>query len=95
MDPKKMDLVRQSLITVVKAMDPIDALVFDAIAKNGQASWSPNGRDVIARQLGISSDEVVVSFENLERLKLVTFTARPSINPLMAPLGNLLIRAIA
>jgi hypothetical protein len=58
MDPNRQDLARQSLISTVKAMDAFDALVFDVIAKNGGAAWTPTGRDYIAKQLRATTDEV-------------------------------------
>jgi Abortive infection alpha len=95
MDPQRQNFVRQVLITTVKAMDPLDALVFNIIAKKGAAAWTEPGRNYIASQLGVSFDEVTVSFDNLANLNLVTFGPGPRIDPNMAPLGNLLMKAIA
>src|SRR5579863_3595320 len=62
MDPNRRDALRQSFVQAVKQMDPIDALVLKAIRDNGGATWNTNGRDVIARKLDCSHDEVMVSF---------------------------------
>jgi hypothetical protein len=96
MDPNRRDLVRQSLITTVKQMDPVDVLVFQAIAANPSASWTPSGRDYIKERLQRSQEEVLVSFDNLERLNCIRFAGSgPKINPILMPLGTLLMRAVA
>lgn len=95
MDPNRQGFVRQSLISTVRQMDPFDVLVFKAVADNGAANWTPNGRDSIAARLQKSADEVLVSFNNLERLNCIVFVREPKIDPLVSPLGKLLIRAIA
>jgi Abortive infection alpha len=94
MDPKRQGLVRQALISTVKEMDAFDALVFDVITKNGGSGWT-NNADSITGLLVSTRDEVAVSLHNLLRLNLIA-SAAPSFNSVsLAPLGNLLMRAIA
>jgi hypothetical protein len=93
-DPAGAKSFRLAFIDTVKQMDPIDALVFRTIADNPSANWSPNGRDYIASKLQRSQDEVLVSFENLERLRCIWFGSGPKINPVLLPLGKLLMRAV-
>jgi hypothetical protein len=96
MDPNRRDLVRQSLITTVKQMDPVDVLVFQVIATNPSANWAPSGRDYIKERLQRSQEEVLVSFDNLERLNCIRFAGNgPKINPILVPLGTLLMKAVA
>jgi Abortive infection alpha len=103
LDPKRQNLIRQELISTVKSMDPFDTLVFDIIAKIGGAKWTPNGRDYIATKLATTTDEVMVSFANLHQLKLISFSGmvlggpvgESHVNPYLAPLGKLLMKAIA
>jgi Abortive infection alpha len=95
MNPKRQDLVRQSLISTVKEMDAFDALVFNLIAEHGGGQWT-NGRDEMASKLQVPMDDVLVSLHNLGRLSLISYVGSPPyIDPFLAPLGNLLIRAIA
>lgn len=94
MDPNRQGLVRQSLIPTIKQMDPFDVLVFQAIAANPNGNWQPNGRDGIRAGLRCSQEEIQVSFDNLERLACITFVSNPKINPLLAPLGRILLRAV-
>jgi Abortive infection alpha len=95
MNPKRQDLVRQSLISTVKEMDAFDAQVLKLIAEHGGGAWTPtNGRDEIVRRLQVPPDDVVVSLDNLFRLNLI-MGPTPIINPYLAPLGHLLMRAIA
>src|SRR5258705_6797837 len=52
-------------------------------------NWTPNGRDFMMAKLQSSQEEVLVSFDNLARLKCITFVSQhPPINPIVAPLGR-------
>ena len=95
MYPKRRDLVRRSLISTVKQMDAFDAPVVKLIAERerGGGAWT-NGRDEIAKRLEVTSDDVVVSLDNLGRLKLNSYLGPPYSNPFLAPLGKLLMRVI-
>jgi hypothetical protein len=95
MDPARSNLVRPSLIKTLKQMDPPDALVLGEVNKNTSGNWVPNGRDVIKDILNVSQDEVLVSFDHLTELQcLLWLGAGPRINPIMAPLGRLLMEAV-
>lgn len=94
MDPKRQGCVRQSLISTVRQMDPFDVLILRVIADNPSANWTPSGRDFMSSRLQSSQDEVLVSFQNLEKLNCIAFAASPKINPLMAPLGKLLMQVV-
>jgi hypothetical protein len=95
MDPTRRDLIRQSFIQIVKAMDPFDVLVLKAVADNGQAQWMPNGRDAIVLKLQCSKDEVLVSFDNLKNLNCIKFNAEGAeINPYLTSQGILLMNAV-
>lgn len=96
MDPNRQGVFRQAFISIVKEMDPLDALVFDEVVKAGGGPWVPTGRDAIAAKLNKSHDEVLVSFANLKKLGCIDFDlAGPEINPHLLPLGKLLANAIA
>jgi hypothetical protein len=94
MDPKRRRAVRQDVIETLKQLEPPDAAILQAVYENAGAQWSPNGRDALAHRLRIQQDEVLVSFGNLGDLRCITFgNTLPQINPLMAPMGQLLMRA--
>lgn len=94
MDPNRKTLVRQSLIAVVKQMDPFDVLVLKTLATIS-GKMTPSGRDYIMRSLESSEDEVLVSFQNLERLNCIGFGEMPKINPHLVSLGKILMKAVA
>ena len=97
MDPSRRDAMRQTFIQAVKQMDPLDALVLKAIHENGGGAWSSNGRDVVARKLHSSIDEVVVSFFQLADLDCISFTdsGGPRIQPYMNSFGTLLMNVVS
>jgi hypothetical protein len=45
-------------------------------------------------KLQSSQEEVLVSFDNLTGLKCITFVSQPPINPIVAPLGRMLMNAV-
>jgi hypothetical protein len=95
MDPNRQRTVRQNIIETLKQMEPLDAAILQAVYTNAGAQWSPNGRDALAQRLQIQQDEVLVSFGNLADLPCISFgNSLPPINPLMAPIGQLLMRAV-
>ena len=96
MDPSRADAMRQSFIQSVKQMDPMDALVLKAVHDNGNQTWNSNGRDVIARKLNCSTDEVLVSFVHLAAMDCIFFTdsTGPRIQPYMKPFGTLLMKVV-
>jgi hypothetical protein len=95
MDPNRQSFVRQSLVSTVKQMDPFDVLILRAVYENPSGSWTPNGRDYMISRFKSSQEEVLVSFDNLVKLNCIGFVSAPNINPLMAPLGRLLMRSVA
>jgi hypothetical protein len=95
LDPKRNNLVRPSLIAILKQMDPTDALVMEQVDKNPSGNWTPNGRDAMVGALKVSQDEILVSFDNLTKLGCVAWgQSGPHVNPIMAPLGRLLMNAV-
>jgi hypothetical protein len=76
-------------------MDPLDALVLEEVNKNPSANWAPSGRDVIKAALGVSEDEVLVSFEQLTKLECLSWpTMEARINPRITSLGKLLMQVV-
>jgi Abortive infection alpha len=96
MDPSRRDAMRQAFIPAVKQMDPMDTVVLKAIYANGAQVWHANGRDVIASKLNCSTEEVLVSFNNLAELDCIGFidNGGPPIQPLMKPFGTLLMKVV-
>ncbi len=95
MDPARAAQVRLSLVDALKRMEPLDALVLEAVNKNPSGNWTPSGRDALKAALNVSQDEVLVSFDSLTKLECLTWpVSGPHINPIMAPLGKLLMQAV-
>lgn len=93
LDPSRKNLVRLSLIKVLQQMEPFDALVLQEIYKQ-PGTWTPNGRDYMIARFKCQQEDVLVAFENLKDLKCINFVREPHIDPLMAPLGMMLMKAV-
>jgi len=68
-DPERTRQVRLEFIQAAKQMAPLDAAALKKLEE--VANPSPNTRDYLASALKMPSDEVEVSLENLEVLRLV------------------------
>ena len=93
MDPNRRDTMRQSFLTAVKQMDPMDVLVLKAVRDNGQAPLVPAAPDAIASKLTCSTDDVAVSIEHLVELGCIPTSYFAS--PRMKPFGTLLINVVS
>jgi hypothetical protein len=92
MDPARRDEMRQSFVETVKQMDPTDASVLEAIRKNGNSPWVPNGLHAIAASLSYSHDQVHVSLRHLAKLDCIS----PSLDaPTLTPFGRLLTNMVS
>jgi hypothetical protein len=94
LDPKRRANVRQNVIRTLKQMEPLDAAVLQAVYENGGEQWTPTGGDYLVTKFECAQDEVLVSFENLKKLGCVAFPVPPHINPLIQPIGRLLMQAV-
>ncbi len=70
MDPQRAKLVRRSFIETLKQFDPLDARALAALG-DYNPNLNQNPAYEIAKKLGVSGDQVVVSLLNLKRLNLV------------------------
>jgi Abortive infection alpha len=68
MDPKRNHLVRADLISTLKQLEPLDAIVLNTVYDAGGTQFAPNGRDNLAQRFSVTSDEMTVCFQNLETL---------------------------
>ena len=80
--------MRQSFIQTVKQLDPIDALVLQAIPRDIVTAID---REAIASKLNCSTDEVTVSFEHLVALGCIFLGDRPYFKPF----GTLLMNVVS
>jgi hypothetical protein len=95
MDPKRRDAMRHSFIQAVKQMDPIDALVLKEVPDPLAHSWTEQVRDAIARKLGCSNEEVIVSFQHLGELDCIYFQNNAGAQIMLKPFGTLLMRVVS
>ena len=75
MDPSRRDAMRQSFITAVKQMDPMDTLVLKAV-RDSRGLWGQAARDAIAKLLLVSIDhlaELACIAGNFEQLRMQPF----------------------
>jgi len=101
MDPKRKNLVRGDLISTVKQLEPLDAVVLKYFYDAQGTQFMPNGRDNLAHRLSVTSDEMTVCFQNLERLGCFVRrgdqpleSGRIRENPELGPRGRLLMQAV-
>ena len=92
MDPNRRDAMRQSFITTVKQMDPIDVLVLKAV-HNRPEEWHPGAADALAILLKCSTDEIVVSIDHLSELDCLP--THQYDQPHLKPFGKLLMKAVS
>jgi hypothetical protein len=97
MDPTRRDEMRQSFVETVKQMDPMDALVLEAIRAHGGGPWTPTGVQAIAASLSYSRDQVIVSFQHLDKLNCLYFldSTGPRITPYLTPFGTILTNLLS
>ena len=102
MDPLRKAVVRRSLIDTVKKMEPIDAILFEVIAKEVSNNRYSLGNNTIYNFIRQKFPQYVdnsiwVSLEELKALDLIAFLPAEQIPQLASPvthLGNMLWRAI-
>jgi Abortive infection alpha len=101
MDSKRKHLVRADLISTLKQLEPLDAIVLNTVHEGPRSQFRPNVRDHLAQKFSVTSDEMTVCFQNLE--KLGCFIRRgdqppesPLVqeNPNLGPRGRLLMLAV-
>jgi hypothetical protein len=99
MDPNRAEFVRPSLITLLKQMDPLDALVLERLTAGGlSTNLSTSANDVadqLAEELGVSRDDAYFSLEHLGELGALhsSRVGQPFTNPTAK--GRLLMRAVS
>jgi hypothetical protein len=79
MDPSTGPRVRQSFITVLSQLDPLDARILDWSAKQERKEIS-DPEAVIVTEVGTSRDEVAISLENLHRLGCTLSNTQPALS---------------
>jgi hypothetical protein len=97
LDPARANLVRPSIIELLKQLDPLDALVLQKLSEN--ENYQPNARDAFAGLFKVSMDAVMVSFENLVRLRCVSWHASNTIsgtsaNVALTSTGRVLMQSV-
>jgi len=70
-DPSRVDGVRQGFASAISKMDPPDALLLGYFKTINIGVITIDARDQTVRALGISLDELTISFDNLDKLGLV------------------------
>jgi hypothetical protein len=91
MDPSRKAMVRRSLIDAVKKMEPIDAVIFEVLAKANPDEAADYWKLVRSKHVSYTEDEVTVSIFALDDLGI--FTPRLG-KPQVTPLGKMLAKAI-
>jgi len=95
LDPARKDYVRNSFIDIIKRLEPLDALILQAVATlSGEVL--PNVYYAVAMRFSRGEDEVRVSLENLTELRLVgSPQAVMQTHIYLTPKGKMLLRAVS
>lgn len=94
MDPERTGRVRLSFMDALRRFDPLDALILrtrDEIT----GELSPNSVQFLERRLEVSSDEIVISIQNLTRLDCFMSPTGGLANFVITPFGRGLLRAVS
>ena len=95
-DPARSNRVRRGFIEVVKELDPADAIVLRRLRTGTPQRSVGDARPkwmVLAAELGLEEDEVVVSLNHLAKLGCLE-SHRTLEVPQLSPLGRELLRAL-
>ncbi len=99
MDPKRSNVVRRSIIDVVKAFEPLEAIILQKAYEKSKIGITVHVNEY-PESIGVSLDEFELSIQNLEKLNCILSTMRrekdgvtyiKAIN--FSPLGREVIRA--
>lgn len=99
MDPKRKQFVRADLISTLKQLEPLDVLIIQEAYKRQGVALPPTVREHMAQLFSVSSEEIVVSVENLERIGCLYSEAAAVLRGAgvqlnLAPRALLLLRAV-
>lgn len=90
MDPKRRDLARSSFTTIVKKLDPIDAIVLKRL--RAEVGGRVERYD-LSQRLDVTQEEVEASWENLHQLGLTA--GAPAGVYYLTALGQLFMAAVS
>jgi abortive infection alpha-like protein len=96
MDANRADLVRPSLVDVLRQMDPLDALILGQLVIARSDLPSVPGNDLaerLAKKFNVSRDEAFFSLEHLYDLGCLMQSPSSFPNPVASAKGSILIRA--
>jgi hypothetical protein len=88
-DPARAKSFRLAFIETVKKMDPLDAAVLQTVQADAAGFITGETRNRVAAQLNASRDEVDVSIDNLQTLRLIS----PNSN--VSPFGREFLRTVS
>jgi hypothetical protein len=93
MDPARSGRVRRSFIDTLQRFDPLDALMLQRLFTIYPGKAIPNERDYLVKELNCSTNEIEISFLNLETLRCVYRGHPGTPNFTITPYGHALVRA--
>jgi hypothetical protein len=94
MDPERTGRVRLSFIDTLRQFDPLDALILkDRNDISGEPT--PSAIQVLQSRLNVTTDEILISVQNLTRLNCLMSPTGVLANFVVTPFGRGLLRAVA
>jgi Abortive infection alpha len=94
MDPNRSNLVRPSLIELLKSMDPLDARVLRHMIEGVPMMQGRDLADSLAHRFEIDRDEVYFSMQHLYELGAIDDSPSSMPSPRVSAKGRLLTRAV-
>jgi hypothetical protein len=93
-DPSRTDLVRISLIELVKRMDPTDVRVVERLLGPSLVAPGRDLADALAKELSIDRDEAFLSLERLYELGCLEHAPNQNPYPRVGAKARVLMRAV-
>lgn len=90
MTPSRSRYLRQGFTEVIKKMDPLDALI---LLEQGTEKTTDLAQTL--KQLNVSSDQYVISLENLKELKICLSSGSDPTRYRLSPFGREFLRVIS
>jgi len=90
MTPSRARYLRQGFAEVITKMDPLDALILLE-----QGSEKTTALDQTLKQLNVSSDQYIISLENLQELKICLTSPADKTKYRLSPFGREFLRVIS
>jgi hypothetical protein len=95
LDPNRANLVRPSLIDLLKQFDPLDALILETLVTKRDHVGGNDLAEGLSEMFKVSRDEAFLSLEHLHELGCLSHSPDALARPGVSAKGRILIRAVS